>query len=290
MLFEQLRVKQYSKQLFVLAPIVFVNTQVSKKILLDGIISFMVFSLISSGIYCANDLMDYHDDLVNPMTRKRPLPSGRISKKAVLISSIVLIISGFVLNLVFSPNLESSAILSLYLLINLIYNAFKIKSDLILSIVFVSFGFPLRFLYGISFNQLPSSFWGATLSFFLAVMLVTGKRWQRNGNSMKDMELKIIEGRQLQHLAYFTSSVLVSCYLVFVTSPISTKHWGQTIFLFSPLPVLTSVLSYLKLLETSVTDKSAIDFQSKILKNPTIVASVATWLAILVVARFDSIH
>ena len=76
-----LRPLQWLKNAFVFAPIFFSNHLLEMDYLMPTLIVFASFCLISSSIYCFNDLKDVEADRLHPKKCKRPIASGKVSVK-----------------------------------------------------------------------------------------------------------------------------------------------------------------------------------------------------------------
>ncbi len=74
-----LRPLQWIKNTFVFAPIFFSNNLLKAEYLWPTLIVFIAFCLISSSIYCFNDLKDIESDRQHPQKCKRPIASGAVS-------------------------------------------------------------------------------------------------------------------------------------------------------------------------------------------------------------------
>ena len=76
-----LRPLQWTKNLFVFAPIFFSGNLFNKDVWPAGLLIFFSFCFISSSIYCLNDICDAELDQLHPQKCKRPIAAGIISKK-----------------------------------------------------------------------------------------------------------------------------------------------------------------------------------------------------------------
>lgn len=76
-----MRPKQYIKNGFVLAALIFSNNILNPSLALKSILSFIAFCMISSSAYILNDILDIEKDKMHPKKCKRPLASGSIGKK-----------------------------------------------------------------------------------------------------------------------------------------------------------------------------------------------------------------
>ena len=76
-----LRPLQWLKNVFVFAPIFFSNNLLKPEFFWPTLAVFASFCLISSSIYCFNDLRDVEADRLHPKKCKRPIASGAVSVK-----------------------------------------------------------------------------------------------------------------------------------------------------------------------------------------------------------------
>ena len=88
-----MRPYQYSKNLLVFAPAFFGFGQyVFADSILPLCVVFCLFSLMASGIYVINDVIDAPRDKLHPHKSSRPIASGRISRESGIIFGIVLLV------------------------------------------------------------------------------------------------------------------------------------------------------------------------------------------------------
>lgn len=83
-----LRPKQWIKNGFVFAALMFSGKFMNLGLLQKNIYAFVLFCLTSSTVYVLNDIVDLEKDKLHPDKKKRPLPSGMISKKNAIILDI----------------------------------------------------------------------------------------------------------------------------------------------------------------------------------------------------------
>ena len=118
-----LRVKHYLKNFLVFLPAIFSGMFFNQNIFFKAIVLFLTFSFVASIVYIINDLRDVQSDKCHPIKKNRPLASGKVSKKASIISILILLILTFIL-LYFSGILfeVSTLILLLYFFMNVGYS------------------------------------------------------------------------------------------------------------------------------------------------------------------------
>ena len=86
------RPRQWAKNTFVLAPLVFSQRLIHVESVLAGLLAFACFCLWSSAVYCLNDTLDAETDASHPKKRNRPIPSGRIAPLAAVTLAGVLVL------------------------------------------------------------------------------------------------------------------------------------------------------------------------------------------------------
>ena len=75
-----LRPKQWIKNLFVVAPLIFAKHIFEYNYVIRVLAAFVLFCCISSSVYVLNDIIDCEKDRLHPKKRNRPIASGIISK------------------------------------------------------------------------------------------------------------------------------------------------------------------------------------------------------------------
>src|SRR2546428_11926781 len=89
-LLEAMRPRQWSKNVFVLAGIVFAGRLFEARAELRVLACFALFCAASSAVYLANDVADRAIDAHHPLKRTRPIASGRLSPALAIAASAVL--------------------------------------------------------------------------------------------------------------------------------------------------------------------------------------------------------
>lgn len=74
----EMRIRQYTKNIFVFAALLFSGQMLDTKLFLHAVIAFAAFSLVSSSIYILNDIIDRKKDREHPVKCKRPIAAGKI--------------------------------------------------------------------------------------------------------------------------------------------------------------------------------------------------------------------
>jgi len=167
------RPKQWIKNGFVFAAIVFSGHLFNIFDIMNTIFAFFLFSFISSTIYIVNDIADVEEDRNHPKKKLRPIASGNVSiNQAKLLAMFLFIVVG-VGSLLLDVRL--SLILLTYFIVNLLY-CFKLKKLMLIDVMTIAFGFILRVLAGAVAINVEISSWLLICTGLLSLYLGFGKR------------------------------------------------------------------------------------------------------------------
>jgi 4-hydroxybenzoate polyprenyltransferase len=78
-LFTTLRPKQWTKNGFIFAALVFDIKLFQIELFLKTLLGFILLCIVSGTVYLINDLVDIEKDRQHPTKRYRPIPSGQVS-------------------------------------------------------------------------------------------------------------------------------------------------------------------------------------------------------------------
>jgi 4-hydroxybenzoate polyprenyltransferase len=145
-LLKTMRPKQWTKNVFVLAALVFDKKLLVPYYSLKAAAALLLFCAISSAVYLVNDLVDMEKDRKHPAKRNRPLASGQLLPKAAAIAAAVLILASALLSYLLDPLF--AAVAAAYLLLMILYS-FWLKNIVIIDVLTVAAGFVLRVAAGV---------------------------------------------------------------------------------------------------------------------------------------------
>jgi len=145
-LLKTMRPKQWTKNAFVLAALVFDEKLFVPYFLARALLAFILFSAISSAVYIINDLADMEKDRQHPAKRNRPLPSGQLAPRVAVIAAALIIVVSLPLAYLLDPLF--AAIAAGYLVAISLYS-FWLKNIVILDVLIVAAGFVLRVAAGV---------------------------------------------------------------------------------------------------------------------------------------------
>lgn len=170
-----LRPHHYIKNILIILPLFFSGTFLTSSVkIMNVILAFVCFCLISSAIYIINDVRDKEQYKNHPRKSQRPIASGAVSVKAAMILLSVLLVIAGIISVVLLPPISSLFLLA-YIVINLLYS-FGLKNIPVWDVTCVASGFLLRLVYGAFVTGIVISNWlyltVITASFYMAL----GKR------------------------------------------------------------------------------------------------------------------
>lgn len=173
-LLASLRPRQWIKNGFVFAALVFDGQLSNLPALTRTTIGFVLFCLASSSVYLVNDLRDLEEDRRHPTKRNRPLPSGRlpipVAQAAAVVLAVVSVGGAYLLEPAFG------AIVLAYVLLFVLYS-FRLKHVPILDVFAIAAGFVLRVAGGVVLiTVMRFSPWLYVCTTLIALYLGFGKR------------------------------------------------------------------------------------------------------------------
>jgi 4-hydroxybenzoate polyprenyltransferase len=184
------RPKQWIKNTFVLAPLVFARAYADPTSIKLALVTFVMFCIASSACYIVNDIHDIESDRAHPLKRlSRPLAAGTISVRSAALLLAVLygvLIVGFIAH----PPLAVP--IAGYIGLNLAYS-YYLKHQPVLDIFSIASGFVLRVYAGAEGIGVPLSSWMAITTLCLALYLAAIKRRQELATAGTDARKVLLE-------------------------------------------------------------------------------------------------
>jgi 4-hydroxybenzoate polyprenyltransferase len=170
---QALRPKQWAKNVFVFAAILFSMNFKNIEMWIQTIGAFGAFALVSSAGYIYNDARDVEADRKHPTKRRRPIASGRLPMGVAWVEMLGLLVTGLTIAFFINPWLAVVTIL--YLATTLSYS-FYFKHVVILDVMFLSAGFLWRAAAGALAINVTISPWLLTCTAFVSLFFGFNKR------------------------------------------------------------------------------------------------------------------
>ena len=247
-----LRPLQWLKNVFVFAPIFFSNNLLKWDLLWPTLIIFASFCLISSSIYCFNDLKDVEADRLHPKKRLRPIASGAVSVGAGYAMMMLCTIAAFALvplaQSVNTPYLYM--IMAAYWLMNIAY-CIRLKQYAILDVSIIAIGFVMRVLIGGVTTDIWISHWLVMMTFLVTLFLAFTKRnddyriYEKTGQKPR-VSITGYNKTFINEATAIIASVTLVCYIMYTMSPEVIERMGTRYVYLTSGWVLAGMLRYLQ--------------------------------------------
>lgn len=170
-----LRPRQWVKNLFVLAPLIFAGGFTTPALIEQALIAVVLFCIASSSVYVVNDLHDVREDRKHPSKmKKRPLARGSVTT-TVAVGVLCLLYALLGVGYTFQPT--TLWVIVGYVALNMAYT-FVLKQQPIFDIFTIAIGFVLRVYAGAVAIAVPLSSWMFITTLCLALFLAAVKRRQ----------------------------------------------------------------------------------------------------------------
>lgn len=238
---EIIRPQQWYKNLLIFIPLIFLPNGNDSELIFLEILGFIALCLGSGGAYVLNDLFDFKRDIIHPIKKNRPLPSGRISKNSAIILAIILItVSEF---FAYSLN-DLFFIANTLLIISIFLYSIKLKEIFLLDVSLISINYVFRATGGAFLIDVQISGWLILGIFFLALLLAFTKRKNeilllKNNFTDHKKVLKKYSHKFLNFSIVITSAITFSIYFIYsFTGPKEINDWR----LLTTVPIIFFIL------------------------------------------------
>jgi 4-hydroxybenzoate polyprenyltransferase len=168
------RPRQWLKNFALFAPALILGDITEISVINRLLNGFLAFSLMSSGTYFINDIVDAQKDSLHPIKKNRPIPSGKLKVWVAALTSLILISLSLFYSFKYSGNFFSFILIT-YLLIQFLYS-FLLRNIIILDSLTVASGFVLRVIAGGVLIESSISSWLILTTIALSLLLAFGKR------------------------------------------------------------------------------------------------------------------
>jgi 4-hydroxybenzoate polyprenyltransferase len=171
-----LRINHWIKNLILFIPLIFSENLFNLPLFLKTVLGFGIFSLLSSGTYIFNDIVDIGKDRMMPHQLQRPIAKGLVKLSVAKAVSAILILVSLILSFALSP---SFGIISLFYCLLIIFYSIYFKNIIFVDVIIVSIGFVMRAILGALLIDVEASNWLIFCTFSLALFISTLKRRSR---------------------------------------------------------------------------------------------------------------
>jgi 4-hydroxybenzoate polyprenyltransferase len=275
-IFKAMRPRQWTKNAFVFAALVFDRQFFHLPSLERTLLTFLIFCLVSSSVYLFNDIMDVEADRNHPVKKNRPIASGKLPVSIAMVISILLLLVSLAGSYFLSIGLL--IIVAVYFLLNLAYSKW-LKHMPIIDVLVIAACFVLRVAAGVSVIQVERfSPWLYVVTTLLALYIGFGKRRAELMILVADntqSHRKVLSGYSLdfvdQLITVVSSTTIISYSLYTFSAPnLPTNH---AMMLTIPF-VLYGVFRYLSLMKIN---KMGGEPEEVLLKDRPLQTTIALW-------------
>jgi 4-hydroxybenzoate polyprenyltransferase len=295
-LLRALRPHQWTKNLFVLAAVVFARGDASVvkpegyADVVRSIFACAAFCLAASAVYLLNDVIDRESDRVHPTKRNRPIASGALGVRAALTASALCAASAFGLGAMAGGEPHGvTRYLGFYVLIHLVYTL-RAKQVVLIDVFLIALGFLCRVEAGGAAAHYAVSHWMLLCTLFLALFLALCKR-------RAEIDLLGDErGAHRANLAEYTvgfldqattmlAAVTIVCYTMYTVSDETAAKFGDDLGLVKSVPfVVFGLARYLMLVSSQRGGGSP----ARVLLggDALFVANALAWLAVVLAVLY----
>ncbi len=169
-----MRPRQWTKNIFVLAALVFDRQLTNPTAFARSIAGMLLFCLLSSAVYFLNDIMDVESDRAHPTKRNRPIASGKLSIPVAITMTVILLLITIPASFFLSTGFGIIAVV--YFLINIAYSAW-LKHIPLIDVLIVASCYVIRVAAGVSLIVVERfSPWLYIVTTLFALYIGFGKR------------------------------------------------------------------------------------------------------------------
>ena len=285
-LIKTMRPKQWAKNVFLLAAIVFDRKLTNPDAMLNTVIGIVVFSLVASVVYIINDIADVEADRQHPTKRERPIAAGKLPKSVAWAAAIFLLLISFPVAIWLSPAFAFIALL--YLILNLFYSKW-LKHVALLDIILLASLYVIRVAAGVALiDVVRFSPWIYIFTTFLALLMGTGKRRAELSEIAEGLnaQRRVLDGYTLaflDQLITLASGVTIITYSLYTFSAPNLPE-NHAMMLTIPF-IMYAIFRYQYLLQVKGTGSAP---EELVLADRPLQFAIALWgITVLVVFYFS---
>jgi decaprenyl-phosphate phosphoribosyltransferase len=258
-LLRTVRVKQWPKNLLVLAAPFAAGVLTHGTPLVRSMAALVTFCVVSAGTYCINDAVDMEADRAHPTKKNRPVAAGTVSRPLAVTTGVALMAIGIAAGTAVAWRL--GAVLAIYVALQFAYSLY-LKHQPVLDLVTVAAGFVLRAIAGAVAVPVPASEWFLIVATFGSLLIVTGKRMAEQTVHAKPLAPDGHPGSRASAVTPYTptflrtvlavaaaGTVTAYCLWAFSLQTALTHHHDAIWYQLSIVPMIIALLRYVFLID-----------------------------------------
>ena len=281
-LLKTMRPKQWAKNVFLFAALVFDRKLTNFDAILHTVIGVVAFSLIASVVYIINDIADVEADRLHPTKRNRPIAAGTLPISTARIFALALLVIAFPIAFWLSPSFALVALL--YLVVNLIYSTW-LKHVVLLDIILLASLYVMRVAAGVALIEVVRfSPWIYVFTVFLALLIGTGKRRAELSELAggPNNQRRVLEGYTLSFLDQLITLASGMTIITYSLYTFSAPNLPENHAMMFSIPfIIYSILRYQYMLQVKNTGSAP---EELVLSDRPLQIAIVLWgLTVLVV-------
>jgi 4-hydroxybenzoate polyprenyltransferase len=274
-LLEACRPRQWVKNVFVAAALVFAKRLGDPRTALRALAAIAIFCAVSSAVYLWNDLIDVEKDRAHPHKRNRPLASGRLSTGTARIASATLAAGALALS--WLVDWRFAACVLAYLVNNFAYSLW-LKRVVYLDVLSIAAGFLLRVAAGAFAIDVEASAYLFLCTGLLATYLGFGKRAHElalAGDRAHEQRavLRSYRPEVLRVALWVTAAAAFVCYVLYTRAEHTVRFFGTTRMLWTAPFAAFGMLRFYALVQAPKGESPT----EEILKDAPFMLNILTW-------------
>jgi 4-hydroxybenzoate polyprenyltransferase len=280
-LIKLMRPHQWAKNLFVFTGLVFGHAWTDTALVQSVVLAAVAFSLLSSGVYIVNDIVDIESDRQHPKKKHRPLAAGNIAVSLASAWASALVASALVIGYLVSVDVVW--LLLVYLLLNAGYSA-GLKQVPVLDVFLIASGFMLRILVGTEGVGIPPSQWlllcGLMITLFLgftkrrAEMMIADEAGKHARKVLQQYDATLLDS-----FIAITATSTVIAYSLYTVNAETVRIHGTANLIYTVPFVVYGMFRYILRLHLH---RRGEDPAKELITDPHIVATVLAWVIVVV--------
>ena len=244
------------------------------------ILSAVAFSLLSSGVYIVNDIVDAESDRQHPKKKFRPIAAGNVAITLAASWALLLVVVAF--GLAWLVSTEVIMLLLAYLILNAAYSA-GLKQVAVLDVFLIATGFMLRILVGTEGVGIAPSQWLLLCGLMVTLFLGFTKRRaelmvaEESGMTTRKV-LSQYDAGLLDTFIAITATAAVLAYSLYTVNPETIAIHGTANLIYTVPFVAYGIFRYILRLHTH---RRGEDPARELVTDPHIIVTVLSWVIVV---------
>lgn len=248
---KEMRLKQWTKNAFIFAALVFDRKLLNANAFLKTFIAFLLFCLLASSVYMINDILDREYDRNHPLKKNRPIAAGKLPVSTALIIGVglffIALLGAYFLSIKFL------IICAIYFLLNMAYSKW-LKHYPLIDVLVIAACFVLRVAAGVSVIEVQRfSPWLYVVMTLLALYLGFGKRRAEMSALVSDSpqsHRKVLSGYSIDFIDQLITIVSSTTIIAYSLYTFSAPNLPDNHVMMLTIPfVLYGIFRYLYLIK-----------------------------------------